>query len=187
MNTVLQIATAEDVEETKDCVDEEGDYCSNVALAETGLSDWLSGYGEACSSKYAQQKCPVTCGVCQPGETFTITTKDFSTGFDFECCQCYVSWLPETGHTDDVQLGALGANDDYGSAIDPPSRRLADASSSSPRRPVTPHIAGTRGRRRRRTTSRRATRRATRTTRPSWPSPASRAGPASRRRPSRRG
>ena len=56
-----------------------------------------------------------------------------ASGFDFECCQCYLSKLPETGHTDDVQLGALGANDDYGSAIDPPSRRLADAS-SSPRR-----------------------------------------------------
>merc|ERR1711938_335200 len=35
---------------------------------------------------------------------------------DFECCQCYMSVLPETGHTDDVQLGALGAMDHYGGA-----------------------------------------------------------------------
>ena len=34
---------------------------------------------------------------------------DLSTSIDFECCQCYLSVLPETGHTDDVQLGALGA------------------------------------------------------------------------------
>ena len=38
--------------------------------------------------------------------------------FDFECCQCYVSWLPETGHTDDVQLGALGAMDKRAGRVD---------------------------------------------------------------------
>ena len=42
---------------------------------------------------------------------------DIDTGYDFECCQCYISILPETGHTDDVQLGAFGANDQYNEPI----------------------------------------------------------------------
>jgi len=58
----------------------------------------------------------------------TLGNYQLDSGFDFECCQCYLSRLPETGHTDDVQLGALGANDDYGSNVPAPGRRRRTSS-----------------------------------------------------------
>merc|ERR1712091_838251 len=69
-----------------------------------------------------------------PTTAATIPIDLFSTSFDFECCQCYLSKLPETGHTDDVQLGALGANDDYGHAVAAPTqrRRLAHDVTTTP-------------------------------------------------------
>jgi hypothetical protein len=43
--------------------------------------------------------------------------------YDFECCQCYISSLPETGHSDDVQLGAQGFMDDYSSKAPTPPEK----------------------------------------------------------------